>query len=162
LWLRANGRALVATELEFDTAVGRARLRGRVDRLERDAAGRGVVVDLKTGSSKARDDEVARHAQLAAYQVAVEHGGFAGHDVDAAGGAELVQVGAGAFAERPRVQAQPPLTEADDPSWAADLIRTVADGMAGSAFLAIANAHCDRCPVRASCPARDEGRVVTA
>jgi ATP-dependent exoDNAse (exonuclease V) beta subunit len=51
-WLAANRRAVVATEREFAAEVGRARLGGRVDRIELDADGRAVVVDLKTGTSK--------------------------------------------------------------------------------------------------------------
>ena len=56
-WLRSTRSELelVAVEQGFDVVVGDARLRGRVDRLERDAAGRPVVIDLKTGKSKADD-----------------------------------------------------------------------------------------------------------
>ncbi len=50
------------------------RLRGRVDRIERDAAGRLVIVDVKTGKTPVSKDDAQRHAQLAAYQLAVAEG----------------------------------------------------------------------------------------
>ena len=68
----------IGTELAVRVPVGeRAELSGRVDRLERDAAGRAVVVDLKTGSSKPTRAELARHPQLGVYQLAVALGAFA-------------------------------------------------------------------------------------
>ena len=96
--------------------VGRARLGGRVDRIERDDLGRAVVVDLKTGSasSKPGKDEVARHSQLATYQLAVEAGAFAHLGLTESGGAELVQVGGGGGV-RGAVQAQPALADARRP-----------------------------------------------
>ena len=54
--------------------IGRARIRGQVDRLERDPEGRLVVVDLKTGRTAAKNTD--EHGQLAAYQVAVVAGAF--------------------------------------------------------------------------------------
>jgi hypothetical protein len=55
----------------------RAVLAGRVDRLERDADGRAVVVDLKTGTTKPSKADLARHPQLGVYQLAVALGAFA-------------------------------------------------------------------------------------
>ena len=60
------------------------------------------------------------------------------------------------------VQTQPALADADDPGWARDLVLEVAEGMAGSAFEAVDNKYCTRCPVRTSCPVQDDGRQVTA
>ena len=77
-WQRGSARRLVGTELAVAVPVGeRAVLSGRVDRLERDSAGRAVVVDLKTGSSKPGRAELARHPQLGVYQLAVALGAFA-------------------------------------------------------------------------------------
>ena len=53
---------------------GEVRLRGRVDRLERDAAGRLVIVDIKTGKTPVSKDDAQQHAQLAMYQLAVAEG----------------------------------------------------------------------------------------
>lgn len=50
------------------------RIRGRVDRLERDADGRFVIVDVKTGKNPVTKQAAADHAQLATYQVAVAAG----------------------------------------------------------------------------------------
>src|SRR5277367_3201842 len=50
------------------------RLRGRVDRIERDGAGRLVIVDVKTGKTPVSKDDAQRHAQLAMYQLAVAEG----------------------------------------------------------------------------------------
>jgi RecB family exonuclease len=120
------------------------------------------VVDLKTGSSKVPADEVARHGQLATYQLAVENGAFAERGLRESGGAELVQVGKGA-GKTFVVQGQPALADDDaDPGWARDLVLEVAEGMAGSAFRAVENRYCQMCPVRSSCPVQDEGRAVTS
>lgn len=159
-WLAENPRAVVATEREFRAVVGQAVITGQVDRLERDASGRAVVVDLKTGSSKVDEQELARHGQLAAYQLAVEAGAFADEGLTRSGGAMLVQVGKAGVGDKPRQQEQPPLDEDDDPQWAVDLLARVAAGMAGSVFDAMVNQRCATCPVRASCPAQDDGRTV--
>ncbi|MGK5113162.1 ATP-dependent helicase [Geodermatophilus sp. CPCC 205506] len=157
-WHGANRRELVAAEEDFDVVVGRARLRGQVDRLERDAEGRLVVVDLKTGRTVARN--VEEHGQLAAYQVAVSAGGFAAHGT-VPGGAALLQVGSGAKAKE---QHQEPLP-ADVPleqTVAGELITAVAEGMGGGAFEVRTGPHCQRCPARRSCPMHERGRQVTA
>jgi len=75
-WLDENPRRFVAVEQAFAVDVGRARLRGRVDRLEADEQGRLFVVDFKTGSSAPSSAEVVIHPQLGAYQLAVSEGGF--------------------------------------------------------------------------------------
>ncbi|HEU4676658.1 MAG TPA: ATP-dependent DNA helicase [Motilibacteraceae bacterium] len=167
-WLETNPRELVGTELDFTVDLSApvpggtvtARVAGRVDRLERDAQGRGVVVDLKTGSGKPKPHELPEHPQLGTYQLAVEAGAFEGDGVELAGsgGASLVQLGKAATAQPE--QRQPALAEAADPQWARRLVIEVAAGMAGASFTARENEHCDRCPVRTSCPVRDEGRTV--
>lgn len=159
-YLGSTRRELVGVELDFEVQVGRARLTGRVDRLERDAGGRLVVIDLKTGKGKPSKDELARHAQLGAYQVAVEEGGFqvAAPDAVASAGAALVQLGDGTKTTKPQVQR--PLAEDDDPRWAHELIGRVADGMAGAEFAATGNPMCRVCPVRRCCPIQPEGRTV--
>ena len=91
----------VGVEVDVDGVLGRARdggggvrLRGRVDRMERDAAGRLVIVDVKTGKTPVSKDDAQRHAQLAAYQLAVAEGLVpAGPDGDEPGGGRLVYLG---------------------------------------------------------------------
>jgi RecB family exonuclease len=93
-WLRDSRAQLtrIGVEVDFAVEVGDARLAGRVDRLERDADGRLVVVDLKTGKSKPKDAELPALPQLGAYQLAIEHGAFPAEG-DESGGAALVQLG---------------------------------------------------------------------
>ncbi len=148
-WLTVNPRRLVAVEKEFEVKVGRAALRGRVDRLEADAAGRLVVVDLKTGSSAPKESELDEHPQLGVYQLAIERGAFP-DDGNEPGGAALVQLGT--TAKKPKEQGQPALAESEDPAWAEKLVLDTAEGMAGSAFAAVEHQHCRTCPVRTSCP----------
>lgn len=73
-----SGRELVGVELDLTATHERARISGRVDRLERDAAGDLVVVDLKTGKHRPAEREIAHHAQLGLYQVGIAEGGGAG------------------------------------------------------------------------------------
>ena len=137
--------------------VGRACIRGQVDRLERDAEGRLVVVDLKTGKTAVRNTE--EHGQLAAYQVAIAAGGFAEHGT-VPGGAALLQVGTGAKAKE---QHQEPLP-ADvplDQTWAGQLVAEVGEGMGAGTFEVRTGSHCARCPARRSCPMHERGRQVT-
>ena len=157
-WHAANDRELVGVEENFDVLLGRARLRGQVDRLERDADGRLVVVDLKTGKTVPKNTE--EHGQLAAYQVAVAAGGFGDHGA-VAGGAALLQVGSGAKAKE---QHQQPLP-ADVPvatTWAGELITDVGEGMGAATFEVRTGSHCSRCPARRSCPMHERGRQVTS
>jgi superfamily I DNA/RNA helicase/RecB family exonuclease len=156
-WLRGTRGELelIDVERDFDVVIGDARLRGRVDRLERDVAGRAVVIDFKTGKNKA-DDPVG-NPQLGAYQLAVEAGGFG--DGTHAGGARLVQIGT---SHKTVVeQIQPPLAEADDPDWIAERVGDIAGRLRGSRFSATLNSYCGACDVRSSCPLTPDGRQVT-
>jgi ATP-dependent exoDNAse (exonuclease V) beta subunit len=157
-WHAANDRELIGAEVHFDVTVGRARIKGQVDRLERDREGRLVVVDLKTGKTPAKNTE--EHGQLAAYQVAVTAGAFADHGT-VPGGAALLQVGTGAKAKE---QHQEPLP-ADVPlgeTWAGELVAQVGAGMGAATFEVRTGSHCSRCPARRSCPLQEPGRQVTA
>ncbi|GAA4330679.1 hypothetical protein GCM10023162_35850 [Klenkia terrae] len=157
-WHARGTRELVAAEEDFDVVVGRARLRGQVDRLERDEEGRLVVVDLKTGKTAPRT--VDEHGQLAAYQVAVAEGAFGGHGT-VPGGAALLQVGGAQKAAKEHVQ--PPLP-ADVPAtttWAGELEAEVGDGMGAATFAARTDTDCERCSFRRSCPMQESGRQVT-
>jgi RecB family exonuclease len=162
-WLAANPRRLIAIEEAFVGELAPTvadeppvELRGRVDRLEADDQGRLVVVDLKTGSSAPSTEDTAEHAQLAAYQVAVEAGVFP--QGDEPGGAEIVALGAGKSAV---VRRQEALADTEDPAWAGTMVRRAAKAMAASTFTAVVNDGCIHCPVRASCPVSGKGRQVT-
>jgi RecB family exonuclease len=157
-WHAAEGRELIAAEVEFDVTIDRVVVRGKVDRLERDDEGRLVVVDLKTGRTAAKN--TGEHGQLAAYQVAVAAGAFGDHGT-VPGGAALLQVGTGAKA---REQHQEPLP-AGVPvgeTWAGELLAQVGEGMGAATFEVRTGSHCSRCPARRSCPLQEPGRQVTA
>ncbi len=145
----------VGVEVEVDGVLEgpRVRLRGRVDRLERDGAGRLVIVDVKTGKTPVSKDDAQRHAQLATYQLAVAEG-LLPHG-DEPGGARLVylgRAGSGGATERE----QDPLTPAARDEWR-DLVRQAAAATAGPQFVARVNDGCTHCPVRPACPAHTEG-----
>ncbi|MDT4931793.1 MAG: hypothetical protein QOF92_4660 [Pseudonocardiales bacterium] len=162
-WLTESRRelTLVAVEEPFCVDLGDARLRGRVDRLERDRDGRLVVVDYKTGKSKPRAEDLPKHPQLAAYQLAVDRGGFtevaAGEA--ASGGAMLVQLAAGTkYVE----QVQGALGDSDDAGWIDVAVAEVAERLRGSEFTARVGGDCRICDLKKCCPLQPEGRQVTA
>ncbi|WP_199424627.1 ATP-dependent helicase [Actinotalea solisilvae] len=164
-YLRGAGEVL-AVEEPFAVDVGRVRLRGTVDRLERlpdadDGTPRARVVDLKTGRSAVTADAVARHAQLGAYQVSLDAGAFAERTGGArSGGAALVYVGTGT--QRPSLREQVAVADDAEPGWAEALLDEVAATVSASAVAATANDLCRTCAVRRSCPVQPEGRVVGA
>ncbi len=132
---------------------GEIRLRGRVDRLERDATGRLVIVDIKTGKTPVSKDDAQQHEQLALYQLAVAEGMLpAGTEP---GGARLVYIGkTGAAGVTQREQ--DPLTPGARDEWRS-LVRQAAGATAGPQFIARRNDGCAHCPIRPSCPAHVTG-----
>lgn len=140
----------VGTEVAFDGLVDAGvRIRGRIDRIERDAAGRLVVVDVKTAKTPVSKDDAQQHAQLAVYQLAVQSGLVGSGEQP--GGARLVypaKPGAGGATERE----QDPLTGETAGQWR-DRIAQAAAATAGPEFTARANDGCRHCPIRPSCPA---------
>jgi hypothetical protein len=156
-WVASNPRRLLAIERDFTVSLDDVELRGRVDRLEVDAAGRPVVVDLKTGKASPTSGDIAEHAQLGAYQAAIEAGAFPEYGTEP-GGAALLQLGTST--KEAKEQVQPPLAAAEDPGWARALVRRTGQVMAASTFAAVRNDRCRVCPVRTSCPITGQGRQV--
>jgi ATP-dependent exoDNAse (exonuclease V) beta subunit len=158
-WLAANPRRLAAIEAAFMVNLDRVtQIKGRVDRLEIDAEGRLVVIDLKTGkTTSVTEADLPEQPQLGAYQAAIEAGAFPEWGEES-GGAALVQLGSHAGVKE---QVQEPLSSAPDPGWAADLVKRTGATMAASTFQAVVNAKCRTCPVRTSCPVDAKGRHVT-
>ncbi|KGN39393.1 DNA helicase [Knoellia subterranea KCTC 19937] len=157
----AAGWSRLAAEARMRVVLGRVVLSGSVDRLDVRPTGEVRVIDYKTGSSKPRTADVPRHAQLGAYQLAVEAGGFEGVDVPRnASGAALLHLGKAA-GKSTSMQVQPPLGDDEDPKWAHDLVVGTGELMAGATFVATPSDDvCRTCPVRTSCPAQAEGRAL--
>jgi RecB family exonuclease len=155
---RKEGWQRAGTELDLQVQRGRALLRGRVDRIETHPEHGVRVIDLKTGGRKPPADDLPRHPQLGAYQVAIEHGAFeeAG---DVSAGAALLQIGKASL-KNTTLQEQDPLARGDDPAWAEELVLETAEGMAAPTVLATIGDGCTRCPVRTSCPLQPEGRAI--
>lgn len=158
---RANTRhelTELGTEVDVEGDVTRpegefpaVRVRGRLDRLERDSEGRLVVVDIKTGKSPITKDDAQGHAQLAMYQLAVAEGLLA--DGDEPGGGRLVYLGktsGGGAVERD----QSALTPEGLEDWRAR-VHQAAAATQGPEFVARINDSCAHCPVRTMCPAQD-------
>ncbi len=154
----AQGWRRAASEQQLRVALGRAVVAGTVDRVEVDPAGRVRVIDLKTGSSKPSKDELRRHGQLGAYQLAVAEGAFAEHGTTAAGAA-LLQLGKAANVST-TVQLQVPLADDEEPGWARSLLDETADAMSGAVFTATPGSHCGTCQVKDACPTQSEGRFL--
>jgi superfamily I DNA/RNA helicase/RecB family exonuclease len=160
-WNSANDRVLLAAEKNFFIKVGRAVIKGQVDRLEMSSDGSTLhIVDLKTGKSIATKAETDEHRQLKAYQLAVLMDGFnlVGQEriteVTASGGAELLFLAKDT--KSVKSQEQMPINQEEV---VAD-ISTIAEGMAAATFTARANKRCSTCAVAALCPLQSAGRSV--
>lgn len=193
---RSSGRTLLDVEVDFEVEIRpseeaneeqseeaseqqignehrTARLRGQVDRLEADAQGHLVVVDLKTGRHKPTAAQIEEHPQLGAYQVAVLAGGFA--DVAAragieravdgsgfeSGGAALLPLGDGT--KSVKTQDQKALEPGAD-NWATREVLHAAFLMAQATFPAQHGTDWTErsgCPVPSICPLCREGKQIT-
>ncbi|MEV0891709.1 ATP-dependent DNA helicase [Promicromonospora sp. NPDC050262] len=157
-YLGDSGEPLLV-EADFDLRVGRARLRGQVDRVEDAGDGGVTVADLKTGKTAASKDKAAENPQLGAYQLAVEEGALDLPEGTVSKGASLVYVGTETVSAS--VRNQPALApDAEGNSWARDTVEGAADTMAAARFAARNNDLCEMCAVRRSCPLQPEGRKV--
>ena len=163
------GRTYVAAEHPFaatvDVGDGEAvSLSGRVDRVERDAAGHVVVVDFKTGKTVPTHKSLPDNSQLGLYQLAVDSGAF--DDLCGAGscsgGAELVQlrVDKGGF---PQVQSQPPQTPDENGRKPVEVqLAAAASVVRAEDFAATVNSYCTRCDFAALCPSQQRSGTVVS
>ncbi len=172
----AQTRTLLATEVplraEVDLPDGqRVLLHGYADRIELDAQGRVVVVDLKTGKGTPTQAEIAEHPQLGLYQLAIAHGALAtataeGHAEGAGGyvepgGAELWQLRqevGGAMRVQPQ-EVQGP--DADGVRVIERQLMEAARRLRSEEFPARPGAHCTTCTFERFCPARTAGTVLS-
>ena len=172
-WHYDNRRTLLGTETPFATEVTldsgeTVRISGYADRVELDAEGHVVVVDLKTGRTLPSNKSVLTHRQLGLYQYAVESGAVdelvpdrAPQEPVVSGGAELVQLGMIGDTPQAQVQVQP-VHAADGAE--REVLRSELERAATffrtETFPATPGQHCDRCPFVPICPARSAGSVV--
>ncbi|MFI6443176.1 ATP-dependent helicase [Kitasatospora sp. NPDC050543] len=160
-----RGRSTVATEHGFDVTLDvggiAVQIRGSMDRVEQDAAGRAYVVDFKTGKNLPADSSLPEHRQLAVYQLAVRAGAL--NELPAfegvapqPGGAELVQLRKPdkAAPDGPKVQQQAP---AQSEPWIENLLADVAGKVIAERFVPGPGTGCDRCSFRRSCSAQRDG-----
>lgn len=123
-------------------AAGRSRGWTAMECADPEASAHVVVVDLKSGRyEKPGDADVVEHAQLAAYQVAVQEGLVEGARADGLAGARLVIVSQTLAKSDYRVAHQHRL--GDEPR--AAFLRRVAEaarGMSASSFTAQVDTHC--------------------
>ncbi|MDH6123278.1 ATP-dependent DNA helicase [Kitasatospora sp. GP82] len=158
-------RVTVATEHGFDLTlpVGgiSVRIRGSMDRVERDEVGRAYVVDFKTGKQIPTDKSLPEHKQLAVYQLAVLGGALDGlpgfEDGATSGGAELVHLREPAKGDpqAPKVQQQGP---PDGEPWIENLLADAAGRVLAERFVPTTGDNCARCSFRSSCSAQRDGR----
>ncbi|PWD41917.1 ATP-dependent DNA helicase [Gordonia paraffinivorans] len=150
----------VHDDTDGDAEAPPVRLRGRVDRLEVDAQGRPVVVDVKTSKNPITKTEADEHAQMAAYQVALAHGGVPQFGEATPGGARLVYVAKAHRDSGATERVQSPLTPELLDEWIGE-VRRAARASIGPTFRATPNPGCQHCALTASCPAKIPGKAVT-
>lgn len=132
---RAGG-TLLGSEGAFELGVGRALIRGTIDRVERTEEGTVVIVDLKTGNTVPSAAQVAGHAQLGAYQLAMEHGAVEAAGDAPSGGAKLLYVSKGVRGKGYREVAQERVDD-DGLDRLKARVEEAATGMAGNTFAGV-------------------------
>lgn len=168
-WLQASRGAFEQVAVEADVNVqvsDNVRIRGRLDRLERDSSGAVHIVDLKTSAYPPTVDATADNPQLATYQLALAHGEFdGGKVVTARDGADALSVG-GAVLVFPNADKTKLSTREQAAKTSEELaaLAVALDGLteetAGPTLLAVVGPQCDRCAVRALCPIQPEGATI--
>ena len=145
-------RKVVDAEIRFDVKLGRARIKGSVDRLEVEADGSLFIIDFKTGGTPIAVKEAKDNLQLRSYQVGISEGGFTQGNTSA--GAELVYLGTSSA--NPTLRPQHVI----DVEATKVKLNEIAEGMGAAQFFATINKRCKGCQVRKSCPVQNDGRTV--
>ena len=168
-WLEATRGTFeqLAVEADVDVQVSYAmRIRGRLDRLERDSSGAVHIVDLKTGKNPPTVAATADNAQLATYQLALARGEFLnGKVVTAGGGGEPLEVGGAVLVypntNKTSLSTREQAAKTDDELAAlSSSLDKLPEEIAGPTLLAATGPQCDRCAVRALCPVQPEGATI--
>jgi superfamily I DNA/RNA helicase/RecB family exonuclease len=151
----AATRDVVGAELNFKIQVGRAEIRGSVDRIEVDSDGNHYVIDFKTGKTQITAEKAKENLQLACYQLAVALDGFEKKlSSTSSSGAELVYLAKDSVKVTTRQQ-----YKIDEVEVKAK-IEEIAEGMGAKNFQARINTMCENCVVKACCPIQIQGRTV--
>lgn len=130
----AEGKSLLASEGGFSLDVGRARVRGYIDRIEKDSVGRVVIVDLKTGKNIPSKKDIPEHAQLACYQLALTEDSLeAVPEGLPSGGAKLIYISDGVNGKLYREVIQEPYDK-EAIAAIAQRIERASNAMAGNSF----------------------------
>jgi RecB family exonuclease len=167
-WLKTSRQELRQVAVEHDVTVElppaedtpKVRLRGRIDRLEADADGHPVVVDIKTGKTPISADDAKEHPQLAMYQLAAAYGAFTRLGLDSQpAGARLLYVSKRHRSTGAAERTQDPLDEDTTGHWLG-VVHQAAASSTGPTYTARENPDCPRCPVRTTCPIHPSGRQV--
>jgi superfamily I DNA/RNA helicase/RecB family exonuclease len=183
------GRELLSTEtgvraqITVTTPSGEhdeVRLSGFIDRIERDAEGRLVAIDLKNMRTAVPTGDIPEHGQLGVYQLLLQHGDVTVIDPDTAtvtlparprevGGAALVQLrldaGRGSTAAKVQFQEALPTTDSSgpaspDPTWVEIRLGAAAEVLRSDTIRATVGPGCNHCSYATACPAQPEGAPV--
>ena len=148
-------RDVAGVELDFSISIGRATIRGSVDRIEVDSNGEYYVIDFKTGKKMISVKEATTNLQLACYQLAIALDGFEKRlSGSVSSGAELVYLAGDGKKATVRTQV------VIDQEEVKAKIETIAEGMGAEQFHAKINSMCKMCVVKSSCPIQAQGRTV--
>ena len=154
--LSDNNRTVAGVEKSFEITVGRALIRGNVDRIEVDSDGKHYIIDFKTGKKEISGDDAKTNLQLACYQLGVVLDGFEeklkSTDVT---GAQLVYLASKNKSYSTREQGALVDVEATTA-----ILEEIAVGMGGATFTARKSDMCKQCKVKPSCPLYLEGKAV--
>ena len=154
--LSDNNRTVAGVEKSFEITVGRALIRGNVDRIEIDSDGKHYIIDFKTGKKEISGDDAKTNLQLACYQLGVVLDGFEEKlTTTQVSGAQLVYLASKNKSYSTREQ--DPLLDVEATT---QILEEIAVGMGGASFTARKNDMCSQCKVKPSCPLYLEGKAV--
>jgi len=154
--LSENDRTVAGVEQSFEITVGRAKIRGNVDRIEVDSEGKHYIIDFKTGKKEISAADAKSNLQLACYQLGVVLNGFeAKLKSTQVSGAQLVYLASKNKSYSTREQ-----DALVDVAATQTILEEIAVGMGGATFTARKNDMCKGCKVKPSCPLYLEGKAV--
>jgi ATP-dependent exoDNAse (exonuclease V) beta subunit len=154
--LADNNRTVAGVEKSFEITVGRALIRGNVDRIEVDGDGKHYIIDFKTGKKEISGDDAKTNLQLACYQLGVVLDGFEEKlKSTEVLGAQLVYLASKNKSYSTREQGALVDVEATT-----TILEEIAVGMGAATFTARKNDMCKQCKVKPSCPLYLEGKAV--